>query len=1313
MGPVSSRARDKLFALWATLIYDGATANGGVMQEEKAVTKQSRYQRKNGFLRRNWIVLTLAVPSFLILLAAFGWWWWLPTLLERAVVDMENSAGHILTAEVTHEGVTLEGMDRLHIEGLRVGSADSPLCRIELLVVDFDPLAFTEGLPTVLQLTGTGVELAAARAADGSDNITPLLKSLLAYLNRDRSGTGDASRLARLLRQTPIVQLDGLALSLSVEGEGGQVDKVVRLTEGSLRAENPNISLRNRAYQIDGSFQQANGRSRLTFKADVDIDKRSAQFQADFSPGMYLAWGGQELEVEQFRFRTGEFVELTLGRTALLNPLEDPAFLQAGLTRLGSSPQLLGIAANSSARVAGLRQKLEKLVATVEPKLVSAGYPQGLLARFARSCTRFGTQLMQRLLSEAEGDHLVLDSARIVYLVSPTRTGAPQEKLKVFVKAGGSGGGELSVTHRPDDDFYSATFDLVSPSRLFQVSGEFEKEGESTTLRADVSANLLDPFFQAKGSVTYGDGGFSGDFRAQLKAEEPPLALSADVALRNGEMSGTVDGELLVPGLAHVSHGKISFERAGWEADLEGSAYPPDGSSPVNLQLSLSSEAGIRRIVATCDGDVRLPLDDYDVLLGKSRMGRDAVIHLEDVALVRQGADRSRAVVRVADLAIHLTHRGKELLESLAGLDMDGSIEALLGRLISSVEVVQPTIELRQPPSIAIAGDEHEQDTADDLADKIDDALEEGGGEAVVMYEPYRHALEAVVVSTATGVRGLLRAMLRVGDRFPLDKVEIKDGRFEYSDAVLERDRLITELSNFNASIRKVKRAGNLGGKFSFNADFSTAVANARAGSSLTAEVDLATGDLKGRFQVEKMALHPYRFLLPSLVQAHQKTFLEDAVLGFAYTTETDRFRVWGHGRLSDFNIISPRIARKALDHLSLDFGVGDDESNGLIFELERRRVATNSPIFLGFGKLKGVSATFAMEATVPDYPKFELVIRIPEVPVDDLLASIPKALGDKLAGMQVGGRLGLTLTMEADSRNLRSMVFNVAATEERVKLEVPGREVDFNMLAGPFKHRPPTDRDRVIMVGGGGDFVPLSRISPWLVLAVTTTEDGSFFRHEGFNTYQAKMSVIRNLEKGRFVRGASTISMQLVKNLFLSHEKTMARKFQEIILTWLIEREIEKEKLIEVYLNVIEWGDGVYGIKEACDYYFNGLPAEYLSPAQSAFLASFIPYPRPFQKRFAQGMGGKERSKSWLRWWSRRQKLVKRIVRAMVNNCHNVSSKCPASKEYCRIMAATCRDPGRELIAADNVTDLDEIFRPRDIPEIDPVLDLGSQEEL
>jgi membrane carboxypeptidase/penicillin-binding protein PbpC len=161
-----------------------------------------------------------------------------------------------------------------------------------------------------------------------------------------------------------------------------------------------------------------------------------------------------------------------------------------------------------------------------------------------------------------------------------------------------------------------------------------------------------------------------------------------------------------------------------------------------------------------------------------------------------------------------------------------------------------------------------------------------------------------------------------------------------------------------------------------------------------------------------------------------------------------------------------------------------------------------------------------------------------------------------------------------------------------------------------------------------------------------------------------------------------------------------MSRKLQEILLTWLIEKEIRKDKLIEIYLNIIEWGDGVYGIKEACDYYFQGLPPDQLTPSQAAFLASFIPYPRPFQKRFKKGMFGADRTKRWNRWWGRRQKLVHRIVRAMVNNCQKLGSKCPSQEQYCRIMELTCKDPGRELVEADNVKNLDDLFvTPEPIP--------------
>ncbi len=144
--------------------------------------------------------------------------------------------------------------------------------------------------------------------------------------------------------------------------------------------------------------------------------------------------------------------------------------------------------------------------------------------------------------------------------------------------------------------------------------------------------------------------------------------------------------------------------------------------------------------------------------------------------------------------------------------------------------------------------------------------------------------------------------------------------------------------------------------------------------------------------------------------------------------------------------------------------------------------------------------------------------------------------------------------------------------------------------------------------------FTKYDGISPYLIDAVLTSEDGGFFKHKGFYVKAFKESLIMNLRKGKFLRGGSTITMQLVKNVFLSHRKTLARKFQEIFLTWLLEhfRVVPKKRMLEVYLNIIEWGPDVFGIGEAADFYFKRKPKD-LTPAEAIFLAMIIPRPRKF----------------------------------------------------------------------------------------------------
>src|SRR5687768_4552111 len=140
--------------------------------------------------------------------------------------------------------------------------------------------------------------------------------------------------------------------------------------------------------------------------------------------------------------------------------------------------------------------------------------------------------------------------------------------------------------------------------------------------------------------------------------------------------------------------------------------------------------------------------------------------------------------------------------------------------------------------------------------------------------------------------------------------------------------------------------------------------------------------------------------------------------------------------------------------------------------------------------------------------------------------------------------------------------------------------------------------------------WVTYRRISPQLVRAVLVTEDSAFWSHDGLDYQQIKESIEVNLERGEFARGASTITQQLAKNLYLSPSKNPLRKLRELIIARRLEAELPKQRILEIYLNVIEWGDGIYGAEAASRAYF-GKPAAQLSASESALLAAAIANPR------------------------------------------------------------------------------------------------------
>jgi len=142
--------------------------------------------------------------------------------------------------------------------------------------------------------------------------------------------------------------------------------------------------------------------------------------------------------------------------------------------------------------------------------------------------------------------------------------------------------------------------------------------------------------------------------------------------------------------------------------------------------------------------------------------------------------------------------------------------------------------------------------------------------------------------------------------------------------------------------------------------------------------------------------------------------------------------------------------------------------------------------------------------------------------------------------------------------------------------------------------------------------WVAYGRISGNLKRAVVAAEDARFLSHEGVDWEAMEKAYEQNLRRGRLAHGGSTISQQLAKNLFLSSQRSYLRKAQELLITWMVEAVWNKRRILEVYLNVVEWGDGVFGAQAAARHYF-GVDAASLSPEEAAQMAAMLPAPRLF----------------------------------------------------------------------------------------------------
>jgi penicillin-binding protein 1A len=243
------------------------------------------------------------------------------------------------------------------------------------------------------------------------------------------------------------------------------------------------------------------------------------------------------------------------------------------------------------------------------------------------------------------------------------------------------------------------------------------------------------------------------------------------------------------------------------------------------------------------------------------------------------------------------------------------------------------------------------------------------------------------------------------------------------------------------------------------------------------------------------------------------------------------------------------------------------------------------------------------------------LFLELPELACADAFAALPVPLRERLDGLVLDGRIGGKIELGFDATGTSPAVFDVALDNRcRVVEDAPAAAVD--RLQGAYVHTLPGGATRTLAASDPG-FVAIARLPAHVLDAFVAGEDARFFVHHGFDAEQLRRSFEVDMQSGRVERGGSTISQQLVKNLFLTRERTLSRKLLEALLTWRLESRLSKRRILEAYLNVIELGEHVYGIEAGARRWF-GKPAAQLDVAEAAFLAALTPAPQSSSRRIA-----------------------------------------------------------------------------------------------
>ncbi len=688
---------------------------------------------------------------------------------------------------------------------------------------------------------------------------------------------------------------------------------------------------------------------------------------------------------------------------------------------------------------------------------------------------------------------------------------------------------------------------------------------------------------------------------------------------------------------------------------LDGGAVDLVNNSPVQEKVRLQAQASVRvqgiaqpvrldgsldwpekrgEIAVVLPADVSVAAGDWRVRVGRISLRSDGEAALGGVRVVKSSG-RAAFGLDVREIAARLSKQPGPALPLPAALESKIPAPARqLLRHVTQVVVRDPVIVARRDANPApVVGDDDDELAPPDPAEaaaKVDKEApptgkaKKGKEKPAEKPEPkksdpadgasVRTWLADFFSRSADRLQGQVERLRTAMGSVPVPLVVVEHGSARFDDQ--RSGAAAREVSDFSIRLERKPDTDLVTLAMNFH------VPGKPAQNQVSGKFDVRTGDGEVKVSLDHLPLMPYAAVLPANWVVTETSAIQQGNISVFVNAPAGKLTLEGKGTMADVSVDSPRLSKQRIERVTAT------ASGKLDIDLKAQRIQVES------GRVEVGNVHVEVAGAVDRFrtaPVFQVHFAVPTVTCQDVVQALPKGFADTLAGMQCEGRLSYEFKGSLDTANMDSLQFEFKPMLGEVKVMTLGPNIDFARFEGEFEHqamRYHHDRSsgqtsmsvvRFKTGPGSANWVPYEQVSPKFIDVLLTTEDGGFFGHSGFLTEAIKGAVIANLKKGRFARGASTITQQLIKNLFFPRrEKTISRKLQEAVVTWYAEnsnvlgatKAERKHRMMELYLNIIELGPGdIYGIGAAGWQYFSRPPAQ-LTLLQCIWLASIIPSP-------------------------------------------------------------------------------------------------------